>query len=166
MTTLLLNDGSLRVRRQGSEQNLRHVLLAEGHQGHRQALIGRVHAAALKTGREVGGKGDVLQQGRRCLQVRVSDPVDVGIDFSSGTTLTASQTSWLLIQTTAKHNNNLTIYRGRGGGTGCQQCSMTGTHPVSRLYVFVPIGRLLLQFLFMAEEFGDRGASLCIPVIT
>lgn len=34
-----------------------------------------------------------------------------------------------------------TIYRGRGGGTKCQQCSTTGTHPVSRLYVFVLIGQ-------------------------
>lgn len=34
-----------------------------------------------------------------------------------------------------------TIYRGRGGGIGCRQCSMTGTYPVSRLYVFAPIGQ-------------------------
>lgn len=41
--------GGLRVRGERSEQDLRHVLLAQGHQDQRQALIGRVHAAALRT---------------------------------------------------------------------------------------------------------------------
>lgn len=41
--------GGLRVRGERSEQDLRHVLLAQGHQNKRQALIGRVHAAALRT---------------------------------------------------------------------------------------------------------------------
>lgn len=39
----------LRVRGEGSEQNLWHVLLAKGHQEQRQALIGWIHTAALKT---------------------------------------------------------------------------------------------------------------------
>lgn len=47
----LLNDSRLRVRGEGSEQNLRHVLLAKGHQEQRQALIGRVHAATLTRGK-------------------------------------------------------------------------------------------------------------------
>lgn len=50
----LLNDSGLRVRGEGSEQNLRHVLLAKGHQEQRQALIGRVHAATL-TDKRGGG---------------------------------------------------------------------------------------------------------------
>lgn len=50
----LLNDSSLRVRGEGSKQNLRHVLLAKGHQEQRQALIGRVHAATL-TDKRGGG---------------------------------------------------------------------------------------------------------------
>lgn len=41
--------GGLRVRGERSKQDLRHVLLAQGHQDQRQALIGRVHAAALRT---------------------------------------------------------------------------------------------------------------------
>lgn len=45
----LLNDSNLRVRGEGSEQNLRHVLLAKGHQEQRKALIGRIYAAALQT---------------------------------------------------------------------------------------------------------------------
>lgn len=51
---LLLNDSRLRVRGEGSKQNLRHVLLAKGHQEQRQALIGWIHAATLKTDEEVG----------------------------------------------------------------------------------------------------------------
>lgn len=47
--TDVLGDGDLRVRGERSEQDLRHVLLAQGHQEQRQALIGRVHAAALGT---------------------------------------------------------------------------------------------------------------------
>lgn len=88
--------GGLRVRGERSEQDLRHVLLAQGHQDQRQALIGRVHAAALrtkktnkkteqqkhseKTGREVSGNGDVLQRSGRCLREGVSDPIDEGLD--------------------------------------------------------------------------------------
>ena len=44
---LSLSDGGLRVWGEGSEQNLRHVLLAKGHQEQRQALIGGVHTATL-----------------------------------------------------------------------------------------------------------------------
>lgn len=40
---------SLRVRGEWSDEDLRHVLLAKGHQEQGQALIGRVHAAALRT---------------------------------------------------------------------------------------------------------------------
>lgn len=53
----LLNDSSLRVRGEGTEQNLRHVLLAKGHQEQRQALIGWIHAATLKTDKEEGRRG-------------------------------------------------------------------------------------------------------------
>lgn len=38
--TDVLNGGDLRVRGERSEQDLRHVLLAQGHQEQRQALIG------------------------------------------------------------------------------------------------------------------------------
>lgn len=44
----------LRVGGERSEQNLRHVLLAKGHQQQRQALIGWIHAATLKTDVEEG----------------------------------------------------------------------------------------------------------------
>lgn len=53
---LWVKDGGLRVGGEGSEQNLRHILLAKGHQEQRQALIGRIHTAALqqkKDGRRV-----------------------------------------------------------------------------------------------------------------
>lgn len=42
----------LRVGGEGSKQNLWHILLAKGHQEQRQALIGRIHTAALKTAKE------------------------------------------------------------------------------------------------------------------
>lgn len=51
---LLLSDEGLRVWGEGSEQNLRHVLLAKGHQEQRQALIGRIHAATLQTEKRGG----------------------------------------------------------------------------------------------------------------
>lgn len=49
-------DSSLRVGGERSEQNLWHVLLAKGHQEQRQALIGWIHTAALKTDEEEGAK--------------------------------------------------------------------------------------------------------------
>lgn len=49
-------DSSLRVGGERSEQNLWNVLLAKGHQEQRQALIGWIHTAALKTDKEEGAK--------------------------------------------------------------------------------------------------------------
>lgn len=136
--------GGLRVRGERSKQDLRHVLLAQGHQDQRQALIGRVHAAALrtkknpkktdkqqkhseKTGREVSGKGDMLQRSGRCLREGVSDPIDEGLDpplpplsapHGAQTTLKPSQTSW----SSKKHpQKKATDRQRRVGGTGSQQ---------------------------------------------
>lgn len=56
---MCVNDDGLRVWGEGSEQNLRHVLLAKGHQEQCQALIGRVYTATLKQRKR---RGDVFQQ--------------------------------------------------------------------------------------------------------
>lgn len=55
----LSDDSGLRVRREGSEQNLRHVLLAKGHEEQCQALIGWIYRTTLKQRKR---RGDAFHQ--------------------------------------------------------------------------------------------------------